>query len=201
MLRMYNEETGDLHATYESLEVFFNPTTRKSMPIAQELYPFLEEQIKGGEDTALKVDLPRNIQPVSNWLETHTGVCFPWHCDQFKHMNVRWYAHAFDDGMFHLWPKLGVSWHAMEEKGVHTVTASTTTYFQKELQVGNLFKIEGGVVHCGNKSVTFSQRMVNVETLETHASQTVTEVFFDPKTRKAAPIPEVLKEVIQSKLS
>ena len=200
LLRMFNEETGELHATFECLEVFFNPTTRKSIPIPEELRPSIENQIKNGAPVSLESELPRSIKPASNWVETHTGVCFPWHCDQFKHMNVRWYAHFFDDGMFHLWPKLKVTWEAMEERGLHTVTASTTTYFQKEVHVGNLFKIEGGVVACGNKSVTFSQRMVNVETSETHASQSVTEVFFDPKTRRAAPIPGDLKEIIQNNL-
>ena len=72
--------------------------------------------------------------------------------------------------------------------GTHGATFSQTA--------GNLFKIEGGVVACGNKSVTFSQRMVNVETSETHASQSVTEVFFDPKTRTAAQIPGDLKEKV-----
>ena len=42
--------------------------------------------------------------------------------------------------------------------------------------------------------------MVNVETSETHASQSVTEVFFDPKTRTAAQIPGDLKEIIQNNL-
>ena len=201
LLRMFNEETGELHATFECLEVFFNPDTRTSIPVPDELRPALENQIKNGESISLKSELPRSIKPASNWVETHTGVCFPWHCDQFHHMNVRWYAHFFDDGMFHLWPKLKVNWKAMEERGLHTVTASTTTYFQKEVQAGGLFKIEGGVIECGNKSVTFSQRMINVETSEIHASQSVTEVFFNPDTRRAAPIPADLKEIIQNNLA
>ena len=41
------------------------------------------------------------------WMETYRGVVFPWHCDQFGHMNVRWYAHIFDDAAFHIWPLLG----------------------------------------------------------------------------------------------
>ena len=34
-----------------------------------------------------------------------------------------------------------------------------------------------------------------------HASQSVTEVFFNPDTRRAAPIPTDLKEIIQRMLS
>jgi acyl-CoA thioesterase FadM len=38
--------------------------------------------------------------------------------------------------------------------------------------------------------------MVNVETQDIHAAQSVTEVFFDPNTRSAVQIPEDLKKVI-----
>lgn len=40
--------------------------------------------------------------------EVYRGVVFPWQCDHFGHMNVRWYAHHFDDGGFHLWTMAGV---------------------------------------------------------------------------------------------
>ena len=43
--------------------------------------------------------------------------------------------------------------------------------------------------------------MINVETSEIHASQSVTEVFFNPDTRRAAPIPSDLKEIIQNNLA
>ncbi len=33
LLRMRNTETGDVHATLETLEVFFDPKTRSSTPI------------------------------------------------------------------------------------------------------------------------------------------------------------------------
>ena len=116
-------------------------------------------------------------------------------------MNVRWYSHFFDDAMFHAWPKIGVKWRDMETRSVHTVTASTTTYFQKEVKSADLFRIESGVGRCGNKSVTFSQRLVNVETHDTHASQSVTEVFFDPDTRSAVQIPKDLKQVIEKSIT
>ena len=199
--RMHNAETGEIHATSESLEVFFDPSTRKSAVIPEPLRPFIQRQLDGPDKFEQQSDLPRSIGSVNKWLDTHSGVCFPWHCDQFGHMNVRWYAHFFDDAMFHAWPKLGVTWRDMEKRGVHTVTASTTTYFQNEIKAGDLFRIEGGVVRCGNKSVTFSQRMINVETHEVNASQTAAEVFFDPKTRLAVEIPEDLKQVIKAHIN
>lgn len=196
--RMRDIETGEIHATLESLEVFFDPATRSSAPIPSALRPIIDKQL-GGPD--LVPDTPpfsREEVSMANWLELHRGVCFPWHCDQFGHMNVRWYAHFFDDAIFHLWPRIGISWKAMEERGVHTVTASTTTQFRQEVKSADLIVIEGGVARCGTKSVTFRQRMLNVDTGETHALQDVVEVFFDPTTRKSAAIPDDLRAKIEA---
>ena len=36
-MRMFNIDTGELHATYEIIEVFFDPNTRKSAPIPADI--------------------------------------------------------------------------------------------------------------------------------------------------------------------
>ena len=198
--RMRDIDTGVVHATMESLEVFFDPSTRRSTPIPAALRPIIDQQLNGPDQAPDLPAIPREEIIMANWLELHRGVCFPWHCDQFGHMNVRWYAHFFDDAIFHLWPRIGISWKAMEARGVHTVTASTTTQFRQEVKAADLILIEGGVARCGTKSVTFRQRMLNIDTGETHALQDVVEVFFDPKTRSSAPIPDDLRALIEAHL-
>ena len=37
---------------------------------------------------------------MENVFEIYRAVVFPWHCDHIGHMNVRWYAHHFDDAGF-----------------------------------------------------------------------------------------------------
>ena len=54
---------------------------------------------------------------MENWLETHRSLVFPWHCDQFGHMNVRWYAHFFDDATFHMWPMSALRYQRFDELG------------------------------------------------------------------------------------
>jgi acyl-CoA thioester hydrolase len=116
------------------------------------------------------------------WRELLRGVVHPWHQDQFGHMNVRWYAHFFDDAAFHLWPEFGISLQAMErDLGVHSVTARASTSFVRELVGGDLIRIEGGVGRIGTKSVSFSLRMLHVDTGALHAECELVEVFFDPK--------------------
>jgi acyl-CoA thioester hydrolase len=200
LLRMRNTETGEIHATLDTLEVFFDPQARASAPIPAGLRPIINAQLKGPDEAPEVAAVPREIPQIERWHELHRGVCFPWHCDQYGHMNVRWYAHFFDDAMFHIWSRLGTGWKAMEALGVHTVTATNTTHFRKEIRSADLFVIEGGVARCGSKSVTFRQRMTNVETGEVHALQDVVEVFFDPKTRKSAPIPDSVRAVLQAEL-
>ena len=74
--RMHNAETGEIHATSESLEVFFDPNTRKSATIPDALRPFIETQLDGTDEFEVQPDLPRAISPVHKWFETHGGVCF-----------------------------------------------------------------------------------------------------------------------------
>lgn len=123
------------------------------------------------------------------------GVVHPWHHDIFGHMNVRHYAPFFDDATFFLYSAMGVpvSW-LLSDFGIHIVSARAVTNFIKELRAGDGFVIDGAVSRIGNRSVTFHQRMIHVDTGALHATYDLTEVFFDPKTRQSAPMPEPVRE-------
>ncbi len=134
-------------------------------------------------------------------MEVYRGVVHPWHHDQFGHMNVRHYAPFFDDATFHLVSSLGLTYPVMiAEHAVHTVTAVATTTFRQELVAGDLVAIDGAVTRIGSKSVTFQLRMRHVATGAVHATYDTTEVFFDPETRRSAPIPDAIREVLSRHL-
>jgi acyl-CoA thioester hydrolase len=137
---------------------------------------------------------------MAGWRETTRGVAFPWVCDQFGHMNVRWYAHAFDDAAFHLWTVYGIGQKWMLERDIHTVTARTTTDFRLEVPSGTLYVVESGFTRAGGKSVAFKQRMIGADTGDLHATQEIVEVFFDPATRTSAPIPDEVRAVVEANL-
>jgi len=137
---------------------------------------------------------------MAGWLETHRGVVHPWFCDQFGHMNVRWYAHFFDDAAFHIWTVLGIGLKTMEERGVHTVVARTRTDFVKELTAGSMILVKSGFTRIGTKSVTYAQRLFDADTGVLHATQEGIEVFFDPKTRQSAPLPDDIRAVLEAAL-
>ena len=136
---------------------------------------------------------------MAEYRELLRGVIHPWHHDHFGHMNVRHYAPFFDDATYHIWTVLGLSYREMQEKhGPHCVTAAATTSFVKELVAGDLIRIEGAVSRVGGKSVTFHLRMLHADTGELHATYDITDVFFDPATRKAAPMPDEIRAELEA---
>src|SRR5262245_36959160 len=80
-------------------------------------------------------------EPAARAYEVYRGVVFPWMCDHIGHMNVRWYAHHFDDAGFHLWSVAGVSQREMRERGTQVVVAQTTIKYVRELKAGDLIVI------------------------------------------------------------
>ena len=76
------------------------------------------------------------------------------------------------------------------------LTARATTDFVRELEGGDLVRIEGGVRRLGTKSVTFALRMRHVDTGQIHATCEIVEVFFDPATRVSASMPAPVREAL-----
>lgn len=135
------------------------------------------------------------------WWETFRGVVHPWFCDQFKHMNVRYYLHHFDDAAFHIWACMGHSLGKMEAAGIHTVVANAKIDYLQELTQGELFYIKSAFVRVGSKSCTYFQKMYHADSHELHATHEGVEVFFDPKTRKAAPMPDDIRALLEANLA
>ena len=133
---------------------------------------------------------------MADWIDTARMVVFPQHCDHLGHMNVRWYAHVFDDGSFQIWPLIGITNALMQEAGVVTVVARTATDFVHEVRAGDMLRVETGFVRVGTKSATHRQRLVNIETGAIHARQEVTEVCFDLSARRSTEMPARFRELI-----
>jgi acyl-CoA thioester hydrolase len=134
---------------------------------------------------------------MAEWMETHRAVVFPWHCDHLGHMNVRWYAHFFDDAGFHLWSKIGLSHATLKKQGVVTVIAKTTTDFKHEVGAGELLVVESAFTHIGGKSLTIFQRMLNAESGVLCATQESIEVFFDIEARRSTAMPDDIRALLE----
>ena len=128
------------------------------------------------------------------WKETGRGVVHPWLCDQFGHMNVRYYNNYFDDASFHVWTANALGVVEMEARGVVTVVATTKYDFMEEMTVGQTLVIKSGFIRVGTKSITYLQKMFDADHGTLHASNEGTEVFFDPETRRSTGMPDWFRE-------
>lgn len=134
---------------------------------------------------------------MSKMMEVNRVVAMPWHCDQFGHINVRWYAHYFDDASFQIWAQSGLDLTQMSERGVHTVMAQTVTDLKLEIKAGDVMVVLGGFMRLGTKSVKLRYELRSVTTGELHATQNAVEVFFDSTTRSSTSIPDDIRSALE----
>jgi acyl-CoA thioester hydrolase len=137
---------------------------------------------------------------MGQWYETYRAVVFPWHCDHIGHMNVRWYAHHFDDAGFHLWSMAGVSHADIRAHDVGVVVAQIKIDYIKEMNAGDLLVVRNAFTHVGNKSIRHLGRMFNADTGVLCATQETIEVFFDPVKRVSAPMPDTLRQRLSAQV-
>lgn len=133
---------------------------------------------------------------MTGWYETHRTVVHAWMCDHFGHLNVRYYAHFFDDAAFALWPMSGVTRALFERCGLHTVVARTETDLRRELLPGQVVFVRSRWARIGSKSVTYEQELLDAETGAVHAAQRGIEVFFDPETRASRLVPDEVRAIL-----
>lgn len=131
--------------------------------------------------------------PAKNCFETYRSLVLPAQCDHIGHMNVRWYAHHLDEAGFQIWTVANVRQAEMRDRGIQVVVARTTTDFVKEMTAGTSIVVRAGFTRVGTKSVMHLAKMFNADTGDLSATQETVEVFFDPKTRKPAPMPADFK--------
>lgn len=129
--------------------------------------------------------------------EVNRVVALPWQCDQFGHINVRWYAHFFDDASFQIWAQAGLDLTEMSRSGIHTVMAQTVTDMKLECKAGDVMVVMGGFTRLGTKSVQLYYELRSVTSGEVHATQKAVEVFFDSQTRRSTPIPDAFREQLE----
>jgi len=138
---------------------------------------------------------------MAEWLEISKNVVFPWHCDHFGHMNVRWYAHFFDDASFLVWATIGLDMRTILATGMHTVIARSTTQYHHEVRAGDPLLMVGGFTHIGNKSLTLHTSMLDANTRELRASNEYIVVFFNAETRCSSEIPDDVRRAVERTLT
>lgn len=130
---------------------------------------------------------------MSGWEDVTKGIVFPWHCDQYGHMNVRWYSHAFDDASFLSWSTLGLDMNALHAAGTHTAVARACIEFRQEMRAGTAYVVAGRFPGIGRTSVNLELRMADVASGAVYATQESVLVFCDARQRRPVPVPETVR--------
>ena len=136
----------------------------------------------------------------SAWFLISRGIAMPWHCDHYGHMNVRWYAHLFDDASLSIWSCIGIDMRELHAGGAHTVIAKSSTQYRHEVRAGDTLAIHGAFARLGNKSVTVKLRMDDGVSGELRAENELAVVFFDPQTRRSAAVPQICRDAVSTRL-
>jgi len=131
---------------------------------------------------------------VTGEIETFRGVAHPWLCDVYEHLNTRHHMAMFDDAGLHLLHAIGpdAATLAAERKGWADVRLEVD--LEAEVPKGALVVIRSRVLKLGRTSVTHAHVMHDAATDRRHAAVQVVTVFFDLEARKAAELPEVVRE-------
>lgn len=125
----------------------------------------------------------------------HTAVAHPWLCDSLGHMTTRYYVAMFDDASYHLLHRIfGWNGASNDDNSLGWVDARHVIDYQAEVSAGDLLEIRAVLDKVGNKSITGSYEMFNLNTGEVAASLQCIYVLFDLNARQAAAMSDDLRQ-------
>lgn len=123
------------------------------------------------------------------------SVVDPADCDFLGHMNVSRYFAACSDGVFTIQSELGLTANDMRQgRRLSFAVVSAQSDFRAELVAGDAIRLETSIAELGTKSITFRHRLIRAEG-DQLAFETVFKcVMLSLETRRAAEIPEEVRE-------
>jgi len=123
------------------------------------------------------------------------SVVDPSDCDFLGHMNVSKYFAACSDGVFAIQSEMGLTANDMRKgRRLSFAVVHAESDFRAELSAGDAIRLETSIVEIGTRSLTFRHRLFRAAD-DAIAFETVFKcVMFDLAGRRAAPIPEDVRE-------
>ncbi len=128
--------------------------------------------------------------PGGELILTYRGAVYPRHLDHMGHMNVQFYVAKFDEAVWHLFDRIGVTADYIREHGRGMAAVEMNIRYLKELGAGDLVSVRSGLLRVGGRSLDLVQEMRLGEAGELTAVQKITAVHLDRQARRAAPFPE-----------
>ena len=121
---------------------------------------------------------------------TYRGVVSPRQLDHMGHMNIQYYMAKFDEAVWHLFDRIGVTPGYIRERNRGMAAVETNIKYFKELRAGDLVTVRSGLLKVGGKSLHMVQEMREGEAGELAAVMRAVAVHIDREARRAVPFPE-----------
>jgi acyl-CoA thioester hydrolase len=123
-------------------------------------------------------------------FETARGTVHAWQCDHMGHANLRAYGEFFEQAVWHVFQKIGMTPSVLRGENVRMAGVQQNISYRKELLPGDVVYVRSRLVELAGKKLRMHHEMVNAESEEVCATSEITAVCIDPKTRRPRPFPD-----------
>lgn len=134
------------------------------------------------------------------WTETCRAMVKAWECDAFEHFTVACYYERLGDAVLNLFDDAGAGPAHARERRRALVPAATTARFEAELLEGDIHHVESGFTGRDGETVRTGHKLFHSGTGRLAAAFTFVHRYTDLDAREAAPMPDSLREAIDSRL-
>jgi acyl-CoA thioesterase FadM/ketosteroid isomerase-like protein len=125
----------------------------------------------------------------------------PGFLDAMGHMNVKWYAHLFDQGVWTYFARHGLdgAYFQAQQRGMFAL--EQTTRFVAELREGEAVRVHTALLEVREKTLRLAQRMLGGAEGRLAATAEVVAAHIDIGTRRTTPFPRELAATLRSQLA
>ncbi|MDX5365445.1 MAG: thioesterase family protein, partial [Alphaproteobacteria bacterium] len=188
---LFNSSTGEVSATVTAVSGHFDLDARRLIRWPDEAKaraaPFLgplppHAEARGVEREKRLPDL--HLEDADHFVEIYRGAVMPWECDDFGHMNSRFYMARFSDGAGHLWQAIGFGKRDMLDRRRGTVVLEMRLNYRREVSSGTMLVVRSTLTRIEGKTLTFVHFMFDAETGLLAATGEAIAVMLDLDARK-----------------
>ena len=129
---------------------------------------------------------------------TYRGTVYPAQCDHMGHMNVMFYVQKFDEAVWQLLARIGLTAARMRDDQIGMAAVEQHIIYKRELRAGDSVSIRSGFLDVRDKSLRLWHEMRDDVTGELCASMEVVGVHIDAVTRRARSLPSDVRIRAQS---
>lgn len=138
---------------------------------------------------------------MSQKILSYQGAVQTWECDSNDHMNVMYYINKFELGGRNAGHEVGMTNAYLQERNWGIAVVEQNIQYLKEVMEDELLRIESSLTRIGNKSFSYLHEMISRDKGEVVSIMKITLVILDKNNRKAAAIPEEIRQNMQKYLN